>query len=350
MSPAQIAAERQELMDSISPSFLQKLLLRADINSGSAEQDLESSFHSEQVSEAQLKPEAQMKSSKPAKSVSFAVESQEPQQAQLVASAEKNIPTNDPAVKTDEVDVEVPDELGDASNVASNVDLLPPTDSIHFPQPTQPPSLDPSSSTFFEDLHSKYFPSLPADPAKLSWMQPATAAEASAYAADAPALAAASIRFDFAGALIPPRLAAEIPVSAGLHHHAEAPAAAGYTVAELAHLARSTVPAQRCIAFQTLGRVLYRLGRGEFGNPSAENVVTQPGDELSPDEGPDPAAFSELAQGLWREVERCQVVPNLVQESEGQGVDGGRHVSAKAYATEAVWLWRKGGGRRWKAY
>ena len=36
-------------------------------------------------------------------------------------------------------------------------------------------------------------------------------------------------------------------------------------------------------------------------------------------------------------------------ESEGNGVDGGRHLSAKAYATEAVLLWRKGGGRRWKA-
>ena len=54
-------------------------------------------------------------------------------------------------------------------------------------------------------------------------------------------------------------------MTAGLHHHGAAPEDAGYTIGELAHLARSTVPAQRCVAFQTLGRVLYRLGRGEFG-------------------------------------------------------------------------------------
>ena len=40
---------------------------------------------------------------------------------------------------------------------------------------------------------------------------------------------------------------------------------------------------------------------------------------------------------------------NVGAESEGKGVAGGRHMSARAYATEAVWLWQKGGGRRWKA-
>jgi len=52
---------------------------------------------------------------------------------------------------------------------------------------------------------------------------------------------------------------------------------------------------------------------------------------------------------LWGLVEKGGVIGMLVRESEGEGVDGGRHVSARAYATEAVWLWRKGGGRRWKA-
>lgn len=59
--------------------------------------------------------------------------------------------------------------------------------------------------------------------------------------------------------------------------------------------------------------------------------------------------FGELARGLWREVEKEKVVQGLVAESEGNGIDGGRHMSAKAYATEAVWLWHKGGGQRWKA-
>lgn len=92
--------------------------------------------------------------------------------------------------------------------------------------------------------------------------------------------------------------------------------------------------------FQTLGRVLYRLSKGEFGNA---------GEADTPETLDNEDSMRELARGLWHEVERLKVIQILVEESEGKGVDGGRHLSAKAYATEAVWLWRKGGGRRWKA-
>ncbi|KAG7150343.1 RNA polymerase II-associated protein rba50 like [Verticillium longisporum] len=66
--------------------------------------------------------------------------------------------------------------------------------------------------------------------------------------------------------MLPPRLSRQIPVSKGLHHHGQAPEAAGYTIEELSILARSAVAAQRCIAFQTIGRIFYRLGKGEWGN------------------------------------------------------------------------------------
>jgi hypothetical protein len=161
----------------------------------------------------------------------------------------------------------------------------------------------------------------------------------SAYDASATSLNPNEIRFSFTGTLLAPRTAAEIPVSDGLHHHGDAPESAGYTIPELAHLSRSTYAAQRCVAFQTLGRILYRLGKGEFGDPG------EPGANLVGAED----TFGELARGLWREVDKEHVFAQLVAESEGNGVDGGKHVSAKAYATEAVWLWRKGGGRRWKA-
>ncbi|KAK5144322.1 hypothetical protein LTR04_001612, partial [Oleoguttula sp. CCFEE 6159] len=91
----------------------------------------------------------------------------------------------------------------------------------------------------------------------------------------------------------------------------------------------------RCIAFQTLGRILYRLGKGEFGDS---------GDEGEGRVGVEDT-MGELARGLWRCVEHEKVVDVLVAEAEGAG----RHLSAKAYATEALWLWRLGGGRRWKA-
>lgn len=309
MSAEEIEEERQELMNSLSPALLQRLLARSNVGSGSNEVNLS------QVSASRVSPTP---TGIGKKTVMFAKEPQfEDSEKDEVLQTENSKPA-EPAVES------------------------LPHDSVHFPRPPQPPSLDPSSETFLEDLHQKYFPSLPADPDKLEWMQPSNAKNT--YDPAASALNASDVRFSFKGELIPPSRAQEIPVTLGLHHHGDAPDAAGYTIAELAHLARSSYPAQRCIAFQTLGRILYKLSKGEFGDPGEPEQVLA-GDVV---EGPE-NTFGELARGLWREVERLQVIPVLVDESEGRGVDGGRHLSAKAYATEAVWLWRKGGGRRWDA-
>jgi hypothetical protein len=113
-----------------------------------------------------------------------------------------------------------------------------------------------------------------------------------------------------------------MPITKGLHHHGEAPEAAGYTVPELARLARSAFPAQRCVAFQTLGRLLYRLGRGEWGDED-----------------------SEVTKGLWRCVEEGKIIQTL---EEAASAEGG-HQGSKVYAVEAAWLWQKGGGKVWKA-
>jgi len=75
---------------------------------------------------------------------------------------------------------------------------------------------------------------------------------------------------------------------------------------------------------QTLGRILYRLGRGDFGR-----------------EGED------LCEGLWKDMEKGRVIDNLVEVAGGDGTRGNR--SIWVMATEAVWLWRKGGGRKWQA-
>lgn len=303
MSPAEIEQERQELMNSLSPALIQRLLQRSNIDSGSNETDL---------SQRPERPTSKPDRPKANKSVTFA-----------------------------EVETDVHDKgsvANDLENRAPPPDQPLPHDSVHFPRPHQPPDLDPSSATFLQDLHSKYFPSLPSEPDKLEWMQPPTTTKTD-YDPAATAFNAKDLRFSFKGELIPPRTALDIPVTAGLHHHGDAPDAAGYTIPELAHLSCSSYAAQRCIPFQTLGRFLFRLGKGEFGDagePGADSVGARD-------------TFGELARGLWGEVEREKVIETLVRESEGQGVDGGRHVSAKAYATEAVWLWQKGGGRRWKA-
>lgn len=308
MSEEEIEEERAELFKQLDSSLIERLLRRANVEDA----DGPSSADFPGLENQPPKP----KSSKPRKNVKFA-ESAEPTAKELVPPKEDS------------------PEPGEAEAAA---EALPTDSSVHFPQPPQPPSLDPSSSTFLTDLHEKYFPSLPADPSKLEWMT-SSASDKSAYSATATSLDPKDIRFHFTGTLIPPSVAAEIPVTVGLHHHGNAPDAAGYTIPELAMLARSTVAAQRCVAFQTLGRILYRLGKGEFGDPGEEGAGTVGAEDT----------MGELARGLWGEVDKEGVINTCVAESEGKGVAGGRHVSARSYATEAIWLWQKGGGRRWKA-
>lgn len=320
MSQEEIEEERAELLKALDPSLIQRLLSRATFEDGGSDADFPGL---EDVKAREQKDAETETTPKLRKSVKFA----EAVQVADDSVAENVITERSPQAPKD---VEV-----DEGIIAAAEESLPFDSSVHFPHAPQPPSLDPSSDTFLEDLHQKYFPSLPEDPEKLEWMK---STPSHAYSASQSSLQPKEIRFSFAGTLIPPRLAAEIPVTAGLHHHGDAPDAAGYTIPELARLARSSVAAQRCMAFQTLGRLLYRLGRGEFGNPSDGGQGTVGAEDT----------MGELARGLWGEIENEGVVNICVAESEGK-VAGGRHVSARAYATEAVWLWQKGGGRRWTA-
>ncbi|KAK3347460.1 RPAP1-like protein [Neurospora tetraspora] len=207
---------------------------------------------------------------------------------------------------------------------------------VHFPAAPAPPDLDPSDPDFLSTLHQKFFPSLPADPSKLAWMAPlptedSPADQESPYYPGQSSLPVSALRFDFKGSLIPPRLSRQIPVSKGLHHHGEAPEAAGYTIPELARLARSSVNSQRCIAFRTLGRMLYRLGKGEWGTGAGGRDG----------EGDD------LAFALWRCFQEGRVLESI---GEAAGVEEGvGSVSVRAYAIEAMWLFEKGGWKeKWR--
>lgn len=194
---------------------------------------------------------------------------------------------------------------------------------VHFPAPPRNRAdfkpLDPNSETFLKDLREHYFPDLPHDPNALAWLQDPTEAEdkESAYNPERMGFAPSAVRFNFSGALITPSESLEIPTSKGLHHHGDAPSSAGYTIPEIGLLARSTLANQRCVAYQVIGRILYRLGRGDFGPRGGE-----------------------ITEGLWTCVERERVLEVVMAEANR---DKG-HVSAKAFATEALWLWRRGGG------
>jgi hypothetical protein len=109
---------------------------------------------------------------------------------------------------------------------------------------------------------------------------------------------------------------------------------------------RSTVPAQRCMAFQTLGRLLYRLGRGEFGPRNGSVMTGEAGKEGEMDEEEAMAGGAEeLEKGLWGCIKEGKVLETMQEEvNKAKG-----HMSAKAYATEALWLWQKGGGKQVRA-
>lgn len=305
MSSTEIAEEREELMARLDPSLVERLLKRANLDDGRGDTDVEPSVV------------------KPATSEPIATSESPPQSSPLHTPTNTSTPIPKPTGKavTAEKSVHFTDDVDDMTTTQPPVLDTP---SIHFPTAAQPPELDPAAPDFLEHLHAKYFPSLPTDPSKLAWMAPipthgSPADRDSPYSPHNETFAPTTLRFNFRGFLLPPRIARAVPVSKGLHHHGDAPEAAGYTVPELAHLARSSFPSQRCLAFQTLGRLLYRLGRGEWGVEG----------EIIPD-------------GLWRCLDEGRVLDTL---HEAAAAEGG-HAGSRAYAIEALWLWQKGGGRR----
>ncbi|KAI8809993.1 hypothetical protein BJ742DRAFT_219235 [Cladochytrium replicatum] len=79
-------------------------------------------------------------------------------------------------------------------------------------------------------------------------------------------------RYTFDGELIDPK--AMVPTYLGLHHHGENPDDPGYTVEELLHLCRSTVPGQRALAMSVLARIWERqVGSNSISLPTAEPAL-----------------------------------------------------------------------------
>ncbi|KAH9993887.1 RPAP1-like protein [Xylariaceae sp. FL0662B] len=337
MSPQEIEAARQELFSDLDPKLLQMLLRRANLDEKTEpsifDQPTTSSTQdpSADGQPAQSPPEIRIEDTSIKSSIAT-TDQENPTAADL-----SNYPPQPTVTDEDEEDKEAETTTTTQQPQADNPppapaaapDDTPPTSAAaprpHWPRPQQPEDLTPDDPDFLQKLHEKYFPSLPADPSKLAWMAPipsphSPADQDSPYYPGQSSVAVSALRFDFRGSLLSPRAARALPTTKGLHHHGEAPEAAGYTVGELARLARSAVPAQRCVAYRTLGRILYRLGRGEFGGPA-----------------------DDLARGIWSLVEDGAVVPSLYEEA---GTEEGRgHRSARAYAIEAIWLLEKGG---WK--
>jgi hypothetical protein len=322
MTPQEISQAQEDILKGLNPALVQRLLQRATID----EPDPTSPFNipdprESQPSSSSLLPEIRVDDTPKVTAVEA-----DPTEAVEPESKPKPTPPP-PAVVQAKSTKKIADNY-DENHAPSQIppDLFPITDlasSTHFPVPPSLPDLDPSDPNFLATLHEKYFPNLAADPSKLAWMAPVPTQDSPADKDSPyyphPEISVSALRFDFRGRFLSPRVSRSIPSSIGLHHHGEAPEAAGYTIAELARLARSAVPAQRCIAFQTLGRILYRLGHGEWGTS-----LNHP-----------------IAMGIWSAIKEGRVLESLAEASMGEG----GHRGSRAYAVEALWLFEKGGWR-----
>ncbi|ORZ26489.1 RPAP1-like protein [Lobosporangium transversale] len=136
-------------------------------------------------------------------------------------------------------------------------------------------------------MKKRYFSNVPAEPEKLEWMgiegieesdvgmkhmpgksvapgpQPYTVSES-----DPPA---AHFRFNFSGRIVNEE---DVPVHLGLHHHGMDPAKAGYTLSELLHLIRSTVPSQRILPLNVVAKVIDNCKDANFA-PFTVRAVMQ---------------------------------------------------------------------------
>ncbi|KAK7398345.1 hypothetical protein QQX98_012278 [Neonectria punicea] len=311
MSPAEIAQAQEDIMNGLNPALIQKLLQRANIEETSGPSPFDPP-PSEVPEISQTPPEIKIENTSKSDTKTKVQDSQSPKPVpEAAVTSTKKIADN---YDEDQAPPQIPPDIFPITD-------LPKT--THFPVPPSLPDLDPSDPNFLATLHEKYFPNLPADPSKLAWMAPIPTKDSPADKDSPyyphPEITISALRFDFQGRFLSPRVSRSIPSSKGLHHHGEAPEAAGYTVAELAHLARSAVPAQRCMAFQTLGRILYRLGNGEWGKTLDDPV----------------------AMGVWNSVKQGRVLQTLTEAAMGEG----GHRGSRAFATEALWLFEKGGWR-----
>ncbi|KAI9372809.1 RPAP1-like protein [Aspergillus egyptiacus] len=332
MSDAQIKKERDELISSLDPSLLERFLRRARIDNDDSV------------------PSASATATKDCAQPSTSCTQQPEPTPTARARSQYPTETKKASLLDDFAPPTVPSDLLPAAE-------SPLSGSVHFPtpppRPATMPTLDPSSPSFLSDLQAHYFPDISHDPSSLSWLQPPSsepdepgAPPSSAYhpGSNAEAVHSASLRFSLTGTILSPSTSLSLPTTLGLHHHGHDPHAAGYTIPELAILSRSSFAAQRCIAWQVLGRILFRLGKGQFGERG-----------------------STLVEGLWSVIEREGVVAGMVEEASSSTSasnqrsnqlpavaehDGpassaangiGRHASAAAWAVEGVWLWQMGG-------
>ncbi|KAL6947405.1 hypothetical protein ACO0QE_002289 [Hanseniaspora vineae] len=198
-------------------------------------------------------------------------------------------------------------------------------------QKYEPLSID--DPKFDEKLKKTYFPDLPTEINKLQWMQKDESLDNESQRKVETIDNVAEIRFDFKGNMIP--LTREISTTKdGLHHHSENQHLKGYNLEELATYARSSFPSQKCIALQTLGRILYKLGKQKYYQLIPEVDVEQ----FEALGGSVNSITYHIYKMFWDWIAHLHIV-EIIEMSLSS-----KNLSVKNYATDAIWLYKQGGG------
>ncbi|KAJ1896214.1 hypothetical protein LPJ66_004128 [Kickxella alabastrina] len=282
MSAEEILEAQSEVQSMLSSDLIQRLLQRKQKQAGQGaprsapalDNGKHDSGSTESESEIIAEPEENNKHAKLPKQVRFA-EPGSSMDGPVIGDPKSTLPPPPPPAEwVDETGTEIPSVS--KSRGAGTIDV----DNNETG----------ADSEFYTDMKRKYFPSEMVEEAKLAWilghnqarspMEHAVLKNRNRDAKDAAAMAGndsdephnqedllarpiSHVRFAFDGQIMTEEQS-EIPTQAGLHHHGEDPDKPGYTIPELLHLSRSTVPAQRSVSISSLGCILHKINVGAW--------------------------------------------------------------------------------------
>lgn len=350
LSEEQIQQERKELMENLNPAVLQNLLKKIDKSAKPK------STHDFQENSNEIPLYAEIDTNKywvggssKDKNMDKLDDAEIIKQLNINDVSKQDIVEEQP----EEENVEVSLDRFDDETLApqeyqfiqqmdhmTNEELL---NDVHFIKPHaksgakdvqkyEPLSID--DPKFDEKLKQTYFPDLPTEINKLQWMQKDEFLDNSSQRKVETIDNVAEIRFDFKGNMIP--LTREITTTKdGLHHHSENQHLKGYNLEELATYARSSFPSQKCIALQTLGRILYKLGKQKYYQLIPEVDVEQ----FEALGGSVNSITYHIYKMFWDWVNHLHIV-EIIELSLSS-----KNLSVKNYATDAMWLYKQGGGQ-----
>lgn len=344
MSSEQIENERQEIMDNMSPKVLEKLIKRfSSTGSRSKNKDEDTSLplftdidtNKYWVGGTNTMTDLPKLDDNKVNDI-LSIKNND-------KSDKRKIRFEEPEVIEieEEANIEYPEVENEDDFVTDDYQLLQKmkdTDSkellkdVHFVTKKQMEEYEPLSiddAEFEKKLKEKYFPDLPTEVDKMRWMEPID--DDSNITNNKVIDTVADLRFDFKGNLCAPQKEVD-STKDGLHHHADNPDLKGYTLEELQNYALSTYPGQKCIALQTLGRIMYKVKAERYYQLIPE-IDQEQFEKLNGDITP---IIEQIYGMLWAWIKHLKIV-EIIESNLGN-----KNMSIKNYATEAMWMLKQG--------